>query len=223
MIVLTVDVEPDYPPYLNTDKGLSGLEKIVGLIKNNYCSATFFVTARYLQEHPHIVGLLEGFEVGCHGLEHVDYTSLSGEEVDAHFGEARDIFKSHGINVTGFRAPYAKVNKRVLRRVFKHFEYDSSKTIWHHGRYELMEYPIYTGGKAFGAYPFLFKQLLHAPFDDMVFFTHPWEYDNPRFSKIAQKRKWMKLLGYSEKNYVKNLKFLLKKRTVSIKSLMDSE
>ena len=126
MIALSVDVEPDFPPYLNTNKGVQGLEKIVELLKTHDSSATFFVCADYIEKNPQVVDLLRGFEVGCHGLRHIDYTTLTEMQIEGEFREALEIYEEHNLNVKGFRAPYARVNKTVLEVASTFFDYDSS-------------------------------------------------------------------------------------------------
>ena len=55
MTVLTVDVEPDFPPYLNTCMGLKGLKYLAGILSKHGCGATFFVTARFLDQNPEML------------------------------------------------------------------------------------------------------------------------------------------------------------------------
>jgi peptidoglycan/xylan/chitin deacetylase (PgdA/CDA1 family) len=220
MIFLTVDVEPDFPPHYESFGGIEGLEKIVDRVRHYKCGATFFVCARLLEENPGLTDVLDGFELGCHGLEHVDYSRLDRETVRKHFAECENIFENHGVDVAGFRAPYASVNQAVLEEASKHFKYDSSKNFWSSGAGEFREFPLFTGGKFFGVHPLLFKSLLLVPVENKVFFTHPWEYGGMDFEKIMEKRGWMRLLGYSSGNYLENLETLLKQETHCLREIL---
>lgn len=222
MLVLTVDVEPDFPPYLNTNFGLKGLKVLVEMLRAHRVGATFFVCAGYADENPEVFSLLSGFEIGCHGLTHEDYSKKASGEIEEHLVKAIDIFKSHGVKPTGFRAPYARYSKTLLDVASRHFMYDSSKTFWHHEQYEVHEFPLFTGGKMFGMHPFFFNRTLSFPLNDKIYFTHPWEYGGVQDKKIYARRGGLRLFGYSMKNYKKNLEGLLKKKPRSIIQLIKS-
>jgi|GEM_PF-5214889 len=220
MNALTIDVEPDFPPHYVSFKGLEGLKRLSEAVRDGGCGATFFVCASLLEENPGVLDLLNGFEVGCHGLEHVDYTKLSGDEVDEHLVNSLDIFQNHGVKVLGFRAPYARVNEIVLSAVARYFKYDSSRNFWQSKPKNLKEFPLFTGGKMFGVNPVLFKTACKIPVKDKVFFTHPWEYGGFDFERIIAKRQKMRILGYCKDNYSKNLDWILGNGTKNLKSLL---
>ena len=220
MMYLSVDVEEDFPPHLKSFKGFEGLKRIVGLIREYGCDATFFVTAEMVERKPEIVDLLKGFEVGCHGLRHVDYTKVPLAEFERDLSCAVDILKSHAIKPTGFRAPYARISEGMLKAVGRHFVYDSSKRFNEVGFLDVEEVPIYTGGKAFGIRPSLFGILLKLPLGNKVFFIHPWEYGGLEFVEIASRRRGMGVFGYSQGNYLLNLRFLLSLGTRRLSELV---
>ncbi len=220
MNVLTVDVEPDFPPHYDSFDGLEGLKRMVELLKSNYCKATFFVNANLITKYPSIVDLFKGFEVGCQGLEHVDYTLLSLEQVEQHLSQAVDIFKDNNIPVTGFRAPYGKTNENVLRIASKYFMYDSSKTLWNSSKYDVEEFPRFAGGMVFGLPPIIFNRIASIPFEDRIFYIKCWEMGGLSFQKIREKNLLPSVLGYSRKNYEKNLLSTLKQRTHPIIELL---
>jgi hypothetical protein len=85
---------------------------------------------------------------------------------------------------------------------------------------DIKEVPIYTGGKTFGIKPFLFKKTLSAPLENKVYFAHPWEYGGLEFKLIANKRRKMRILGYNQENYFKNLETLLKKKPVRLADML---
>jgi len=220
-VALSVDVEPDFPPHYDTFKGKEGLKYIVDALKEKECSATFFVCAELFDQHPDLIDTLRGFEIGCHGLRHVNLTSLSQFQIEAEIAEASEVFNEHKIKAYGFRAPYCKVNYTVLSAVKKYFEYDSSMQFYSFGRMPgLAEAPVFIGGKAFGINPILFKALTKTPLQKKVYFTHPWEYGGMDFQRIMEKRQRMKKWGYKQENYKKNLEALLTEKTVAVKDVI---
>jgi polysaccharide deacetylase family sporulation protein PdaB len=80
--------------------------------------ATFFLSAPWSESHPDIVKKIvdAGYEIGSHGFKHVNYSTLSEEEI------RREIQTAHSIlqQVTGkstnlIRLPNGDFDKRVLR------------------------------------------------------------------------------------------------------------
>jgi peptidoglycan/xylan/chitin deacetylase (PgdA/CDA1 family) len=209
MIHLSVDVEPDFPPYINTLKGIDGLRRITTLLKDRDSDATFFVTAEVIAKKPGIANLIKDFEVGCHGLRHIDYTQIPLQEFERELSKAVRIMNSHGLKPTGFRAPYAKINGGMLQVVGKYFMYDSSKPFYKARFMDVEEIPIYTGGRVFGVHPVLFDLLLKVPLENKVFFIHPWEYGGLDFSEVMSRRRNLRFLGYSRENYLTNLDRIL--------------
>ena len=218
---LSVDVEPDFPPHYGSYDGLAGLKVLADTIRELKCNATFFVCAEMLDKKPEIIDVMKGFEVGCHGLRHVDLTKMTEFQVQAELAEAAEIFDEHKIKTYGFRAPYCGVNYTVMNAVKKYFEYDSSMQFYSFGRMPgIKEMPVYTGGKMFGVSPRWFNLINKIPLKNKVYFTHPWEYAGFNFSKIMEKRRNLKKYGYAKENYLTNLKTLLKGKTSSIKEIM---
>lgn len=222
MNALSVDVEPDFPPHYNTAKGVLGLDKICGTIREHGGDATFFVCGEFLDANPGVLDVIGDFEVGCHGFRHIDLTRLTEFQLEGEFREALEVFGEHGIRPKGFRASYAWTNYRVLKVASRFFEYDSSLSFRSLGRPGFIrEVPLFLGGKFFGVSPVLFNLALKTPISNKVFFVHPWEYGGLEFEKIAEKRRWMLLLGYSKENYLTNLVELLKENPVRVAKLMD--
>lgn len=115
-VYLTVDVEPDCPPYLWTWRGIEeGMPKLLDLFGQEAVPATFFVTGATAERYPATVeGMVEqGHEIGCHGYSHESF---------AEFDEVRARHEIEGTNrilrrfapVTSFRAPYLKFPERFL-------------------------------------------------------------------------------------------------------------
>ena len=109
-VYLTVDVEPDCPPYLWTWRGIEeGMPKLLDLLGQEAVPATLFVTGATAERYPATVERMvrDGHEIGCHGYSHDSF---------AEFDEARARDEIEGTNrilrrfapVTSFRAPYLK-------------------------------------------------------------------------------------------------------------------
>ncbi len=224
MIGLSFDVEPDFPPYYDTSKGVEGLGAITRILRKHGSDATFFVCADYLEKNPGILDLLKGFEIGCHSLRHIDLTKLSPLQLEGEILEAVECLEEYGLAPRGFRAPYARVNELVLKVVSKYFSYDSSLLFYQSlpEGVQIPEVPIFTGGKMMGVRPSLFKRTLDFPLESKVYFAHPWEFGGMDFSLIAKRRKAMAVFGYNRENYAKNLEFLLKKNPVRLMDLLKS-
>lgn len=219
MIALSVDVEPDFPPHLNTNRGIEGLKVICEMLRKYDAGATMFVCTDFLKNNPCIMDLVSGFEVGCHGLRHVDLTELSESRLESEILEALRIFREYGIEPSGFRAPYARVNSVVLKVIGKYFKYDSSLHFYNRRAEQVREIPLFIGGKTFGISPHLFRPMLKFPLKNKVFFIHPWEYGGLDFHDILERRKNLRPLGYCQKNYFKNLEFLLKMKPLDLSGL----
>ncbi|MCS7463612.1 polysaccharide deacetylase family sporulation protein PdaB [Paenibacillus doosanensis] len=80
--------------------------------------ATFFLSSPWAKDHPEIVSRIVkgGWEIGSHGHKHVNYSSLSDEEIRTQIKTADQILSE----VTGqhpnlIRLPNGDFDKRVLR------------------------------------------------------------------------------------------------------------
>lgn len=80
--------------------------------------ATFFLSSPWSKNHPEIVKKIvdAGFEIGSHGHKHVNYSTLSDEEIRTQIQTAHHILQE----VTGktpnlIRMPNGDFDKRVLR------------------------------------------------------------------------------------------------------------
>lgn len=224
VVGLSVDVEQDYPPHMNSCRGIIGLRFIVNLLREHGADATFFISMKFLEDHPEVLDYVKGFELGCHGYKHVDLTRLGGSELHAEFDNALRVMEEYSIQPTGFRAPYARVDSRVLELVKSRFLYDSSvafpQSLVSKCSDAMKEIPIYCGGKTFGISPPLFNALLHVPHDPKVFFIHPWEYGGVSFKELSARRVGMKFLSYRPGNYVKNLVTVLEEKPVRLSGLL---
>jgi len=111
------------PRFTSAQKGLDILSDI---LKETGIRATFFAEGRTL-EYISARGL-SGHEVGVHGYDHEDMTSMNENEVRECLGMSVDsIRKATGRDPVSFRAPYMKINDTVLNALPEFgIRYDSS-------------------------------------------------------------------------------------------------
>jgi peptidoglycan/xylan/chitin deacetylase (PgdA/CDA1 family) len=121
-IALTVD-----------DGNRSDYEIIAPELRKRGMTATFFVLAGRLDQPGHLrrsevrdLGQ-DGFEIGSHGLHHVDWVSCDDATLAREVGESKQIIEAViGRSVTAASAPFGRYDRRVLialaradyRRVF---------------------------------------------------------------------------------------------------------
>ncbi|WP_409343387.1 polysaccharide deacetylase family sporulation protein PdaB [Paenibacillus sp. MBLB4367] len=88
------------------------------LDKKNVKKATFFLSSPWSQSHQEIVGdiVKHGYEIGSHGHKHVNYSSLSDEEIRKQLTTAHRILSDVTKQEPSLlRLPNGDFDKRVLR------------------------------------------------------------------------------------------------------------
>lgn len=111
----------------SSTKFLGNLERMVALLKGHEVVGTFPITAKVLERHHELAGILDGMEVAVHGLRHRNLTGLETNRQIAMMKEAIGIFRSVGLQTNGFRAPYLRWSDSMMEAVSgAGFLYDSS-------------------------------------------------------------------------------------------------
>lgn len=113
VLLLSVDVERDVPPYGRTYRGVEeGLPFIVEAMRRHNAVGTFFFTYDVAYQYPEAVEEVveHGFEVGCHGYNHENYKKVKNK--DELLRKVTDYLRGFD-KVEGFRAPYFKIKKDV--------------------------------------------------------------------------------------------------------------
>jgi hypothetical protein len=129
-IALTIDVEQDVPPYLNTWKGMEeGLPALLDLLSKHDIRATFFVTGQAAERFPELIKKVSRkHEVACHGYRHERLDKLNRDEQFKRIALATKILADvTNQKILGFRAPNFKPNAytfEILERL--NYVYDSS-------------------------------------------------------------------------------------------------
>ncbi|MGQ9546134.1 MAG: polysaccharide deacetylase family protein [Dehalococcoidia bacterium] len=130
-VALSIDVEQDAPPFLDTWQGLEeGLPLMLEVLAKHDVSATFFVTGQSAEKFPGVIaGISQRHEVSCHGYEHERFDVLDVGEQRQRIEKATRILQEiAGAKPQGFRAPYFKVTSETLAILETiGYIYDSSK------------------------------------------------------------------------------------------------
>jgi len=108
------------------------LARLVAILDQFGCAATFPITAIVAQRHPQLVRRYQerGIEFAIHGHRHVDHSVLAAEAQLAELAQAQEAFSRAGILVSGFRCPYLRWNEGTLGALRQQgLTYDSSQAL----------------------------------------------------------------------------------------------
>lgn len=117
-VLITIDTERDFPPYLGTYKGIDeGIPIILDLFEEYGVKATFLVTGNVAKYDPKLVeDISSDHEIGNHSLYHIDpLYSLSFEEKYERIEESTRILEEiTGDTITSFRSPGHSCDSELL-------------------------------------------------------------------------------------------------------------
>lgn len=106
-VLLTVDVEPDCPPYLDGWRGVTeGMPWLLDALAEEGVRATFFTTGQTAERHEAVVRRIvdEGHDLGCHGHTHRRFGTMTSAEAAGELADASAVLRAIG-PTTSFRAP----------------------------------------------------------------------------------------------------------------------
>lgn len=116
-VALTVDFEPDCPPYLQTQfRGITeGTPALLALLRDAKVPATWFTTGEIARRFPDAVRAVvnAGHELGCHGETHRAFDTLSPSDAQAEIRDSAAILRTFA-SVESFRAPYLRFPNEYL-------------------------------------------------------------------------------------------------------------
>jgi peptidoglycan/xylan/chitin deacetylase (PgdA/CDA1 family) len=116
-VSITVDFEPDCPPYLSsTFRGITeGAPRLLDLFDEAGVRATYFTTGDVAARYPDAVTALagQGHEIGCHGVTHTAFDTLGETAARWEIERSAALLRAFG-PVTAFRAPYLRFPDRFL-------------------------------------------------------------------------------------------------------------
>jgi peptidoglycan/xylan/chitin deacetylase (PgdA/CDA1 family) len=110
-VALTVDFEPDCPPYLSsTFRGIEhGAPRLLELFADTGVRATYFTTSEVAERYPAAVRALldAGHELGCHGVTHTAFDRMDEATARWEIEQSSRVLRAFA-PVTSFRAPYLR-------------------------------------------------------------------------------------------------------------------
>lgn len=190
---LTVDAEPDCPPYLWTWRGMEkGAPLLLDLLQEMGVTATFFTTGETARRYPDFVArvVADGHEVASHGLTHTPFPTLSPAEAEREIRETSIILRAYA-PVTSFRAP----NLRFPDAYLPLLEADGYRVDSSRGKYKpahwrpsaptsLTRVPASVTSSWLRLAPWLRDPVLRRLESPVVVFVHPWEFVDLRAEAI---------------------------------------
>ncbi len=193
-ISITVDVEQDCPPLLESMRGVEeGLPRLLELFKEERIRATFFVTGRVAELYPGIIEEIveQEHELGCHGYAHERYDRLGLRQAEKAIGRATEILSCFDDGLVSFRAPNLKFPARFLRLLeAEGYLADSSiakyKPPFSRGTVtagKIIRVPVSVTSSLLRL-PLRFVLPLLSRIRDPVLFVHPWEFVDLQNEKV---------------------------------------
>jgi peptidoglycan/xylan/chitin deacetylase (PgdA/CDA1 family) len=185
-VSITVDFEPDCPPYLSsTFRGIEeGAPALLALFRELDVRATYFTTGEVAERFPDAVHALvrDGHELGCHGVTHTAFDTM--DEATARWEIESSVERLRGFApVTSFRAPYLRFPEPYVRLLERAgFALDSSlakyKRSYHAPRIPttLTRIPASMTSSVLRLPALIRDPWLASLSDPVVLFVHPWEF-----------------------------------------------
>jgi peptidoglycan/xylan/chitin deacetylase (PgdA/CDA1 family) len=131
-VVLAVDMAYAKRPSIMTHQAygpLTGLPRLLGLLRERGVRATFFVPGYTADRHPQAVAAIveDGHEVGHHGYLHRPPAQLGIDEERSELERGLLALERFGVSPTGFRAPWWDTSTNTFTLLAEHgFSYDAS-------------------------------------------------------------------------------------------------
>lgn len=192
-VCLTVDMEPDCPPFLWTWRGVTeGAPKLMALFQREAIPVTWFTTGETARLHPQAVTNIvdAGHELACHGVTHQRFDWMSRDSARWEIEDSTRRLREFG-EITSFRAPYLRFPGHYLDLLeAEGFTLDSSQA-----RYKkdvpgeenapgLVRIPASITSSALRIPRLLREFYLGRLPDPVVLFVHPWEFVDFRRSDL---------------------------------------
>lgn len=185
-VSLSVDFEPDCPPYLSsTFRGIErGAPALLDLFAELGVPVTYFTTGQVAERYPQAVRAVveAGHELGCHGVTHTAFDTLDERAARWEITHSAERLRELA-HVTSFRAPYLRFPERYLGLLEDaHFEVDSSLARYKRSFYAprhattLTRIPASMTSSVYRLPRVIRNPWLLALSDPVVLFVHPWEF-----------------------------------------------
>ena len=185
-VALTVDFEPDCPPYLSTTfRGIEqGAPRLLELFADTGVRATYFTTSEVAERYPDAVRALlrDGHDLGCHGVTHTAFDRMDEATARHEIEESSRVLRDFA-PVTSFRAPYLRFPDAYVPLLEQSgFALDSSlakyKRSYRAPRRPttLARIPASMTSSVLRLPAFVRDPWLATLRDPVVLFVHPWEF-----------------------------------------------
>jgi peptidoglycan/xylan/chitin deacetylase (PgdA/CDA1 family) len=185
-VCITVDLEPDCPPYLSsTFRGIEqGAPALLELFAELGIPATYFSTGEVAERYPDAVRALvrDGHELGCHGVSHTAFDALAEADARREIRDSAALLRTFA-PVSSFRAPYLRFPERYVRLLEESgFTLDSSlaKYKWSYRAprlpTRLTRIPASMTSSVLRLPALVRDPWMLALSDPVVLFVHPWEF-----------------------------------------------
>jgi peptidoglycan/xylan/chitin deacetylase (PgdA/CDA1 family) len=186
-VSLSIDVEPDCPPYLATQyRGVrDGLPKILDALHDVGVPTTCFCTGEVAERFPDRVTdlLRRGHELGSHGQTHRPFDGLSPRDARDEIVTSSAVLRSFGAAVTSFRAPNLRFPDHYLPLLEEHgYVVDASQAKYKRAYYRpgarsaLVRIPASTTSSVLRLPKWIRDPWLASLGSPVVLFVHPWEF-----------------------------------------------
>ncbi len=185
-VAITVDFEPDCPPYLSsTFRGVEeGGPALLALFADAGIPATYFSTGDVARRYPDAIGALvkAGHELACHGVTHTAFDTL--DEATARWEIESSVARLRAFApVDSFRAPYLRFPEPYVRLLEDAgFALDSSLAKYKRSYLAprmattLTRIPASMTSSVLRLPAIIRDPWLLALADPVVLFVHPWEF-----------------------------------------------
>ena len=185
-VAITVDFEPDCPPYLSTTfRGIEqGAPRLLELFADAGVRATYFTTSEVAERYPDAVRSLlgAGHELGCHGVTHTAFDRMDEAAARREIEQSSRVLRDFA-PVTSFRAPYLRFPDAYVPLLEESgFALDSSlakyKGSYHAPRRPttLARIPASMTSSVLRLPAWVRDPWLATLRDPVVLFVHPWEF-----------------------------------------------
>lgn len=185
-VSISVDFEPDCPPYLSsTFRGITeGAPPLLDLLAESGVRATYFTTGEVAHRYPDAVRALvgAGHELGCHGVTHTAFDTLDEARARWEIETSATTLRAFA-PVTSFRAPYLRFPDRYLPLLeAAGFTLDASLAKYKRSYYATRARTRLTRIAASATSSVLrLPRAIRDPWllalsDPVVLFVHPWEF-----------------------------------------------
>ena len=184
-VCVTVDMEPDCPPYLWTWRGMEeGAPRVLDLFAREGIKTTCFITGESARHSPDVVRRIvgEGHELASHGMTHRPFPGLDRNEARTEIRDSARLLREFG-DVVSFRAPNLMFPAEYLGLLEDEgFRLDSSQAKYKAKKFspdgptKLTRVPASVTSSVLRLPPFIRNRWLRRLPGPVVLFCHPWEY-----------------------------------------------